>query len=163
MTHLDPASVACLERTRTAVLNVLVGDGLGILCSGLLLRSRAEPAASFAAAASLKRGLLLGLAAVVLASYVTRRIAGGRSALQTPDGRLRRFLAGHVAAAVIAALAIPLGLAHGWFVRPSVDAVAPYWVAALALGFLSLPRAVELEGLDVLPVPPTVPPHEPPS
>ena len=41
---------ACLERTRTAVLNVLIGDGLFIALSGGLLRFRTEvlavPAAS---------------------------------------------------------------------------------------------------------------------
>ena len=35
----------CLERTRSAVLNVLVGVGLTIAIGGWLLRGRAEPAA----------------------------------------------------------------------------------------------------------------------
>jgi hypothetical protein len=33
-------------------------------------------------------------------------------------------------------------------VRPRLDGVAPFWVAALALGVLALPRSVALEGLD---------------
>jgi hypothetical protein len=37
---------------------------------------------------------------------------------------------------------------YGWIVRPRLDAVAPFWVAALALGFLALPRAAELDGFD---------------
>ena len=43
--------------------------------------------------------------------------------------------------------------------RPQLDAVAPYWIAALALGFLALPRAHELEGFDD-PIP-TPEPSEP--
>jgi hypothetical protein len=53
-----------------------------------------------------------------------------------------------VAAAAVGALAVPLGLVYGWTVRPRLDAVAPFWVAALALGFLALPRVHELEGFD---------------
>jgi hypothetical protein len=42
---------------------------------------------------------------------------------------------------------VPIGFAYAYAVRPTLDAVAPFWVAGLALGFLALPRAAELEGL----------------
>jgi hypothetical protein len=41
-----------------------------------------------------------------------------------------------------------LGLAYGWFVRPQLDAVGPFWAAALGLGFLALPRAASLNDFD---------------
>ena len=44
---------------------------------------------------------------------------------------------------------MPLGLAYGWLVRPRLDAVGPFWVAALTLGFLALPRARQFEDLDL--------------
>ena len=50
-------------------------------------------------------------------------------------------------------MAIPLGLIYGWFVRPTLDAVAPFWIAGLAIGFLSLPRAAELDDFEE-PIPP---------
>jgi hypothetical protein len=50
-----------------------------------------------------------------------------------------------VLAASLAALAVPLGLLSGWIDRPRLDVVGPFWVVALALGFLALPRAHELE------------------
>ena len=156
MSDLDPASQACLERTRSAVLNVLIAVGLGIAVSGVVLRYR-DHSALFRAPDSLRRGMLGGLLALVVASYLGRRILGRRSALRDPAGRASRFFRAHVIAASVGALAIPLGLAYGWMVRPRLDGVAPFWVAALALGFLALPRASELEDLD----PPV--PHAGPS
>jgi hypothetical protein len=145
--RLDPPSAACLERTRSAVLNVLVVVGLGIAASGVLLRWRDRWAAA-RGPEWLRRALLGALLAVVVVSYVTRRVLAGRELLRDPAARLARFHRGHLLAAVVAALAVPLGLAYGWFIRPRIDAVAPFWIAALALGFLALPRGAELEGLD---------------
>ncbi len=85
---------------------------------------------------------------LVVIGYLVRRIGTRRSALRAPASRASRFYRAHVAAALMGSLAVPLGLLHGWAVRPQLEAVAPYWVAALALGFLALPRAHELEGFD---------------
>jgi hypothetical protein len=141
------AVVACLERTRSAVTNVLVAAGVAIAVSGLLLRWRggwATPSAS----ETLRQSLLIALVIVVVVSYAARRVLAGWEALREPSTRAKRFFLGHVVAAAVAALTVPLGLAFGWFVRPTLDAVAPFWVAALALGFLALPRASELDGFD---------------
>jgi hypothetical protein len=48
-------------------------------------------------------------------------------------------------------VALGLGLASGWFDRPSLAEVLPFWVAAIAIGALSWPRAIELEDLDPAP------------
>jgi hypothetical protein len=143
----EPAEAACLERTRSAVLNVLVAVGVGIAASGLLLRWRAR-AMPPEAPDLVRQGLMIGLLAVTVASYVLRRVLAGRPALRDPAGRCAKFYRGHVIAAAVGGLAIPLGLLYGWLVRPRLDAVAPFWVAALALGFLALPRAYELEEFD---------------
>jgi hypothetical protein len=151
MSDLEPAARACLERTRSAVLNILMADGLGIAAGGILLRWR-DRGALFRAPDWMRRAMLGGLLAVVVASYLTRRILGRRSALRDPDHRAERFFRAHVIAAAVGALAVPLGLVYGWMVRPQLDEVAPFWVAALALGFLSLPRASELDDFDA-PIP----------
>ena len=41
-----------------------------------------------------------------------------------------------------------VGFAHGWLVDPRLEALAPFWVAALGLGFLALPRGHELDDFD---------------
>jgi hypothetical protein len=147
MSSLEAAALACLERTRSAVLNILVLDGVGIAVSGLLLRWR-DRGALFRAPDGARQAMLGGLLALVVASFLCRRILARRSALRDPARRARRFFRGHVVSAALGALAVPLGFVYGWTVRPRLDAVAPFWVAALALGFLSLPRAVELVDLD---------------
>ena len=38
--------------------------------------------------------------------------------------------------------------AYAYAARPRLDAIAPFWVAALALGILATPRGYELDGLD---------------
>ncbi len=48
---LDPASLRCLERTRSGVLNVLVAVGAIVALTGLLLRGRAAGGPRPAAAA----------------------------------------------------------------------------------------------------------------
>jgi hypothetical protein len=117
----------------------MVADGAGIAVSGWLLRWHDRQALP-RAAEGVGQALMGGLLVVAVASLVVRRTASRREA--------SGFYRGHVLAAALAALAVPLGLAYGWLVRPSLDAVAPFWVAALALGFLALPRAYELDGLD---------------
>jgi hypothetical protein len=161
-TALDREAAACLERTRSAVVNVLVAAGTGIAISGLLLRWRDRWAVDLAPA-STSRAFTAGLVALMALSYATRRAVAGRGALRDPLRRAGRFYLGHVLSAALAALAVPLGLAHGWLVRPRIDAVAPYWFAALALGSLAFPRAAALEGFDE-PMPGAGPARsEPPS
>ncbi|MDR3638204.1 MAG: hypothetical protein P4L84_30650 [Isosphaeraceae bacterium] len=152
MTPLEPAAVACLERTRSAVLNVLVGVGLAIALSGFLLRQRDRwPAVRVAE--PVRRGMLGALLAIVVTSYGVRRVLGSRTALREPASRCARFHRAHMLSALVATVAIPLGLAYGWVSRPVLNEVAPFWVAALALGFLALPRASELDDFDA-PIPP---------
>jgi hypothetical protein len=147
MTGPEPAALTCLERTRSAVLNILVAVSCGIGASGLLLRWR-DRNALLRASDSTRQALLGTLFVLVIASFLWKRVGAGRSALRDPSSRAARFFRAHVIAASLGALAIPLGLVYGWIVRPRLDGVAPFWVAALALGFLALPRAHELEGFE---------------
>jgi hypothetical protein len=131
------------------VLNVLVAVSLFIALSGVLLRWRAggelPPPHKTAA---LRQGLMVGLIVLTLASFLARRVLGRRSALRDPRRRARQFSWAHVLPALLGALTAPLGLAYGWWILPRLDVVAPFWVAALGLGFLAWPRASELEGFD---------------
>ena len=133
-----------LERTRAAVLNVLVASAIAVAVSSLLLRWR-DGWALFHAPASLRRGLLASLFILTMVGYAARRVLIYQTRFGDPATRPSRFLKAHVVAAVIGSLAVPLGVAYGWFVRPRLDAVAPFWVVAFALGFLALPRARDLE------------------
>jgi hypothetical protein len=144
---LDPGLRACLARTRSAVLNVLVADGLTIAVSGWLLRTRAAAPARQPAMA-LHQTLMAGLILLGIMSYLSRRLMGRRALLSDPTRRESQFFGSHVVPALIAALAAPLGLLYGWLVIPSLDAIIPFWVVPLALGFLSLPRERELSDLD---------------
>jgi hypothetical protein len=135
---------ACLERTRTAVLNVLIAVGLFIALSGGLLRYRTE-ALGPAASRTLHQELMAGLIVVSITSYATRRILSQRSVHGQGASRESRFYWSHVLPAIIAGLAAPLGLIYGWWVDRSVQSVVPFWAVALALGSLALPRAHELE------------------
>lgn len=149
---LDPVSLAALERTRSAVLNVLVVAGMAIAVGGLLLRWRDQwgvdriydPVGVW---------LTRALVGLMVASVLIRRFVCGRDSLRDPARRLARFYRGHVVSALLGASAVLLGVAEGWFVRPRLEAVAPFWVAGLALGALSFPRASVLQGFDA---PPTV-------
>jgi hypothetical protein len=140
---LDPASRACLARTRSAVLNVLIAVGLTIAASGWLLRMRAG-AAGPQPAGTLHDRLMLLLLALGVTSYLSGRLMGRRAALSDPSRRESLFFWSHVVPALIAALSAPLGLLYGWLIRPRLDAVIPFWIVPLALGLLSLPRATEL-------------------
>jgi hypothetical protein len=142
------AVVACLERTRSAVLNVLVFVGAGIAASGWVLGNHDPDAVlpwGFVKTRQVALGVLAGLVAV---SYAILRIIAGREALRDPARRASRFFKGRVAASCISALAVPLGFAYGWFVDPLLGSIAPFWIAALALGFLALPRGPELDDFD---------------
>lgn len=157
MSALGPAA-ACLERTRSTVLNVLVAVGVGIAISGLVLRGR-ESVMTFQAPAAVRRGLIGSLLVVFTVSYASRRILGSRTALADPAQRDARFYRAHVVSAAIGALAIPLGFVYGWVVRHRLEDVGPFWIAALALGILAFPRAHELEGFDT----PGREPSDPPA
>jgi hypothetical protein len=144
----DPRAVACLERTRSAVLNVLVIVGGGIAASGWVLGRHDPDAALPWGLTATRRASTIALVALIALSYLILRIGSGRQALRDPSRRASRFFRSRVVAAGVAALAIPLGFAHGWFVDPRLESLAPYWVAALGLGFLALPRGPELDDFD---------------
>jgi hypothetical protein len=137
----------CLEQTRSHVLNVLVLVGFSIAVSGWLLRGRAQTWQPWPAK-TLSDSLYLALIAVAATSYIARRVIGSRARHAESRIRDRLFYWSHVAPALIAAAAIPLGFAYGWHVAPSLKAVIPFWVAPIALGFLSLPRKSELADLE---------------
>jgi hypothetical protein len=141
--NLDSAWRDCLTRTRSAVLNILVGVGLSIAVSGWILRGRVDtwqprPVQVW------QKSLTGGLIVLGTASYLALRIMGRRARRARPDRRHSAFFWSHVIPALIAASAVPLGLVHGWVVAPWLDQVIPFWVVPLALGFLSLPRHREL-------------------
>jgi hypothetical protein len=142
---LDPASRRCLDRTRAAVLNLLVITGLSIAISGGLLRWRATHEQGIGSK-SLHEKLMIGLLLLAIVSFLCRRLLGRRARLKDPDTRALRFFWSHFLPAMVAALAAPLGLLHGWLVVPGLESISPFWVVALALGFLALPREHELRG-----------------
>jgi hypothetical protein len=143
----EPAARACLERTRSAVLNILVAVGLTIAASGLLLRNRPQENQPRGSPAAYRR-LMVALATIGVSSYVARGVLIRR--LRHLDVQLResRFFWAHVIPAAVAAAAAPLGLFCGWFVDPRLGAVSPFWVVALALGFAAVPRGHEIEVLE---------------
>jgi hypothetical protein len=143
---LDPASRKCLEKTRGAVLNVLVASGLLIAISGGLLRWRTLDNEGGIRSNSLHERLMIALVAVAVVSFLTRRLLGTRVRLKDGSTRASRFFWSHFVSALVAAQAVPLGLVHGWLVAPDLESIGPFWVAALALGFLALPREYELKG-----------------
>jgi hypothetical protein len=145
--YLDPASLECLKRTRSGVLNVLVGVGLIVALTGAVLRQR-EAGAIAGGPGRLGGFLLAGLLVIFATSTILRRALGLRWRLREPASRGPRFYWGHVLPALVGALAAPLGLAHGWLVSPRLETILPFWVTALVLGILSYPRGRELEGFD---------------
>lgn len=137
---------ACLGRTRKAVLNVLVGVSLMIAASGWLIRHRAA-GPPVRPARGLHDGLLFAMLAAAVASYLVRRRWVRREASGSAGGSESEFYWSHVGSAAVAALGVPLGLAYGWFVDPSLQGVAPFWVIPVALGLLAIPRRGELNYL----------------
>ncbi|MFO0908626.1 MAG: hypothetical protein U0794_09730 [Isosphaeraceae bacterium] len=144
--EIEAQAVRCLESTRSMVLNVLVVVGVGIALTGGLLRWKGS-AVEVRGQASLGQGLLGGLFVILAASRIALRVMTAPSALRDPVARFARFYRGHVVSAGLGALAIPLGLAYGWLVRAELEAVVPFWVTALALGFMAFPRTRELQDL----------------
>ncbi|MFO0959771.1 MAG: hypothetical protein U0800_20435 [Isosphaeraceae bacterium] len=137
------AEEVVLERTRSAVMNVLVAVGLGIAATGFVLRSRERDPWLFAPR-DIDRWAYGGLIAVALMSLAARRSLASRDRLRDPAHRAGRFYRAHLAAALIGALAIPMGFAYGWWILPRLDGVGPFWVVALAAGAMAYPRAHEL-------------------
>jgi hypothetical protein len=135
---------ACLDRTRSAVLNVLMAVALMIAVSAGMLR--AWPLEKLPAASRVAYQRLAALLFVLgVASYASRRVLLRYTAQTESSRRETLFFWSHVVPAIIAALATPLGLYCGWFVDPRLGAVSPFWVVPLALGFLAFPREHELE------------------
>ena len=80
---LDLASLQCLTRTRSGVLNVLMGVGVVVALSGLILRSR--PAGALAGNPTwLSQAMLMVLFGVFVVSTVLRRVLGRRTRLRDP-------------------------------------------------------------------------------
>jgi hypothetical protein len=149
---LDPGAIDCLRRTRSSVLNVLLGVGVVVALSGVILRGR--PAGVLQAIPPRLNDMMLGsLILIFVVCTLLRRSLGRRTWLSDPRLRGRRFFWGHVLPAVVGALAAPLGLVHGWLLSPRLETIIPFWVTALLLGVLAYPRGRELEGFD-LPMPP---------
>lgn len=116
-----------LRRARSAVANVLVAAAAGILGSGIALRPM-ERGVNWREAERARPWAYGGLVALVLASRAAYR------------GLATRGASANVAAAAIGGLAVPLGFAYGHEIDPRLEAVAPFWVAAIALGALAWPR-----------------------
>jgi hypothetical protein len=149
----DEASATCLNQTRSTVINLLAASVAVMFVGGLALRGMDRAATLWpeTLATRVAHGFLFG---IIFLSYVSRRVLASRSALRDPESRGRRFYLAHVVSASIGALAVPLGLAHGYAIRPRLDAVGPFCVAALALEFLAIPRGYELNDFDAPMVPP---------
>ncbi len=143
--ELNPVALRCLERTRSWVLNILVLVGLSILVSGLIL-GKTDWKLIVGDVEGWRRFLYAGLIGAVAASHLMRRVMGSRERLREPETRGERFFRTHVASALIGWLAAPLGLLYGLMIEPRFEAVVLFWVAAMLLGVLALPKAVELEG-----------------
>lgn len=143
----DPSVSRLLERTRSVVLNVMILDGLAIAATGLILRRWDGIETDFdrGLLKKLLLGGLLGLFAV--ATFVLRGL-GGRQRLESSSTRGQRYFSSRVATAILGWCALPLGIAYGMLLDPSLGGVAPFWLAAIVLGRLALPRAVDLEGFD---------------
>ncbi len=143
----DPATIDCLVRTRSSVLNVLVFVGAGIAVSGWGLRRRQAgllPPWNWNIPLTQPRAMS-GLFGFIALAYVILRVGSNRDRLRAPDTRAGRFYWSRVAAAIVGACAIPLGFAAGWANDPRLEALAPFWIAALGLGFLAIPRGHELD------------------
>jgi len=158
----DPATVDCLARTRSAVLNVLLFIGAGIAVSGYLLGRHRLGQPPLLGLNLTRRGAMAGLLGLILLAYLILRVGSGRSLLRDPSRRAARFFRARVAVAIVGALAIPLGFAAGWSNDPRLEALAPFWIAALGLGFLAIPRGSELDDF-AEPIEPASPPTGPRS
>src|SRR5437867_1091508 len=97
---LEPAAAGCLDRTRSAVLNVLVFVGAGIAVSGWALGRRDRGALLWDPDMA-RRVSIVVLLSLLVASRVVLRVGSGRSALRDPSQRARRFRRAHIASALI--------------------------------------------------------------
>lgn len=146
MTGAGPGVDADLERTRSAVLNVLVAVGLGIGLSGWALAGRPAVAPQFLWIA--QRAAYPVLAILLIASIATRYLLAPRRAPGRPTRRAARLYWAHFASAAVGALAVPLGFAFAWLFDPELEGVGPFWFVALATGLLAMPGAPRAAGLD---------------
>jgi hypothetical protein len=135
---------ACLHRTRSAVLNVLVGVGLTIAIGGWILRGRAE-AGQPPKPQRLHHALMGGLFVLAITSYLVRFPSRRRAGAADAGRRQAVFYWSHVLSAAIAALAAPMGIVYGWWIDARLAGVIPFWVVPLSMGFLAIPRARELD------------------
>jgi hypothetical protein len=146
----DPAPLAVLRRTRRTVGGVLVvAAGLSLL--GNVLPSLLPPVELRHRDADPERLLRLShsvLLGVVVLSVAARRALVNRGALRDPHTRASQFHRAHRVAALIGALAAPLGIAVAVALRPSLRELAPFWVAALGTILLAYPRGYELDDFD---------------
>lgn len=144
---LEPGAAACLDRTRSVVLNVLVVVGAGIAVSGWVL-GRRDRGALVLDPIMTRRASIVLVVLILAASRLVLRRGSSRAALADPATRGRRFFRSHLASAVVGAVAVPLGFAYGWAIKPKLEDISPFWVVALATGFLALPRSHELADFD---------------
>jgi hypothetical protein len=93
---------------------------------------------------------------LMFAGSALRLIGTARPVLENPRFRWAWFYWSHVGSALFGLLALPVGFAYSWAVRPKLSAVGPFWAVALVLGLLALPRLDELIGFD-RPMPPSSP------
>jgi hypothetical protein len=145
--QLEPAAASCLEHTRSAVMSVLLLDGLVIAGSGLFLRLRGPEITLISPEEAYRWSHLILLILMFLGSAL-RLIGTARPVLENPRHRSRWFFWSHVGSALLGLLALPVGFAYAWAVRPRLSAVGPFWAVALVLGLLALPRLDEILGFD---------------
>ena len=154
----DPEWTVCLERTRRAVLNILVAVGATIALGGWLLRGRAAAQGPPAHPVRLPM-MMLSLILLAVASYLTRRLARRHAAKIKPGARQALFYWSHVDSAAVAIFVAALGIFCGWFIDSRFEVLISFWVVALVLGFQAIPRTYELDDY----ISPPTDPGEPPS
>lgn len=142
-----PAPSHRLSDARSWVLNVLIVDGLSILATALILR-RWAPIEVDAAPDLLRKLYLGGLFVCFVVARVALRAPTIRAGTADPAALGRAYVRSRASTAAIGWLALPLGLAYGLTVDPSLAGVAPFWVAAMLLGVTALPRGTDLGAID---------------
>jgi len=148
----DPEVAGTYWSTRSAVWTILALDGLMIAASGLILRRLPVGLAPVGflpfEPSVVARAFHVALLGLIVAGTVLR-LLGTFPGTDTPPGRrARRFFWTHVVSALAGTMALPLGLAYGWALRPRLDGVGPFWAVAIVLGFLALPRTDEWAASD---------------
>ena len=81
---LDPASLDCLKKTRSGVLNVLVGVGAGRRALRRLAAAQGEQRQLSPAPDRLNQALFLCLIVIFVVSTVSRRVLGCRAGCAIP-------------------------------------------------------------------------------